>query len=91
MTNAIDLHQFRVQTPSFLISDGCGEMTNLQYQQVLVEQLAREASIERINVSEAIQDLMKWIAEREHEDYIMAGFPPHKSNPFREKSSCNLI
>ena len=34
------------------------QMSNLQYQRVLVDQLTRESGISRINVSVAIRDLM---------------------------------
>ena len=81
MTNPTDLHQFRVQTPSFLISNSNGDiplevfvwlawrplfdliffiflqLSNLQQQRIMVEQLRREAAIKRINVSQAIEDI----------------------------------
>ena len=81
MTTASDLHHFRVQTPSFLISSSSGDLpvevwapqnfieniliysyyllqlSNLQQQRIMVEQLRREAAIKRVNVSQAIEDI----------------------------------
>ena len=91
MTSVSELHHFRVQTPSFLISDGAVEvcsqvglqsryhfpinkfnvvysiiynycilwfqLSNLQQQRILVEQLSREAAMQRISVSQAILDI----------------------------------
>jgi hypothetical protein len=66
-------------------------LSNLQQQRILVEQLRREAAIKRINVSQAIEDLKKYITDNEADDYLLVGFPSQKSNPFREKSSCNML
>lgn len=66
-------------------------LSNLQQQRILVEQLRREAAIKRINVSQAIEDLKKYITDNEAEDYLLVGFPSQKSNPFREKSSCSML
>jgi len=95
MTNVSDLHNFRVQTPSFLINnsggDGVIELSNLQQQRIIVEQLRREAAIKRISVSQAIEDLKKYMSDHGNEDYLLVGFPTQKSNPFREKSSCSVL
>merc|ERR1712141_360671 len=66
-------------------------LSNLQQQRIMVEQLSREAAIKRVNVSQAIEDIKKYISDHESEDYLLVGFPSQKSNPFREKSSCNVI
>ena len=48
----------RVRTPSFLISSEIpAQMTVLQQAQLYVDQLRREASKQRISVSEAISDM----------------------------------
>jgi len=92
MTNVSDLHQFRVRTPSFLITaDYPAQMSGLQQQLLLVDQLRREAAIKRINVGQAVEDLKKYVSQNEQEDYLLMGFSSQKSNPFREKSSCNLL
>merc|ERR1711863_131266 len=66
-------------------------LSNLQQQRIMVEQLRREAAIKRVNVSQAIEDIKKYISDHESEDYLLVGFPSQKSNPFREKSSCNVL
>ena len=35
--------------------------------------------------------LQKFISDHENEDYLLVGFPSQKSNPFREKSSCEVL
>merc|ERR1711971_15989 len=67
------------------------KMSGLQQQLLLVDQLRREAAIKRINVGQAVEDLKKYVSQNEQEDYLLMGFSSQKSNPFREKSSCNLL
>ncbi|XP_077500782.1 guanine nucleotide-binding protein subunit gamma-1-like [Amblyomma americanum] len=67
------------------------EMSNLQQQRKIVEQLRREAGLKRMEVSAAVEDLKKYIQEHESDDYLLVGFHSQKSNPFREKSSCSLL
>ena len=91
------------------------QMSGLQQQLLLVDQLRREAAIKRINVGQAVEDLkvlldtdddvhqailasainafllQKYVSQNEQEDYLLMGFSSQKSNPFREKSSCNLL
>lgn len=64
---------------------------SLQQQRQLTEQLRREATIKRITVSKAVDDIMKYITEHEQEDCLLVGFSSQKSNPFREKSSCAIL
>ncbi|OXU28985.1 hypothetical protein TSAR_002362 [Trichomalopsis sarcophagae] len=66
-------------------------ISNLQQQRQLTEQMRREAAIKRINVSKAVEDLMKFIIDHEQEDCLLVGFSSQKSNPFREKSSCTVL
>lgn len=66
-------------------------ISNLQQQRQVTEQLRREAAIKRISVSQAVQDIMKFITEHEQEDCLLVGFSSQKANPFREKSSCNML
>ncbi|XP_014213739.1 guanine nucleotide-binding protein subunit gamma-1 [Copidosoma floridanum] len=66
-------------------------MSNLQQQRQINEQLRHEAAIKRMNVSKAIEDLIKYIMEHEQEDCLLVGFSSQKSNPFREKSSCSIL
>lgn len=65
--------------------------SNVQQQRLLVEQLRREANIERIPVSEASELIIRYILDNEVEDCILNGFANQKVNPFREKSSCTVL
>jgi len=66
-------------------------MSSIQQQRIIVEQLRREAGIKRISVSQAVEDIKKYINEHEQEDYLLVGFSSQKANPFREKSSCAVL
>lgn len=65
--------------------------SNLQQQRAIVDQLRREANLTRINVSQACADIIKYVVEHAPEDCLLMGFSSQKVNPFREKSSCNII
>ncbi|CAO1424943.1 unnamed protein product [Diamesa serratosioi] len=64
---------------------------NLQQQRSLTDQYRREASIQRMPVSQAVSDIIKYVTEHEQEDCLLVGFSSQKVNPFREKSSCNIL
>lgn len=64
---------------------------NLQQQRTVVDQLRREANLQRMSVSEACNLMLQYIAEHENEDCLLNGFTSQKVNPFREKSSCNIL
>lgn len=64
---------------------------SLQQQRNMVEQLRREANIQRMPVSQACADIVKYVTEHEQEDCLLVGFSSQKVNPFREKSSCQLL
>lgn len=66
-------------------------VSNLQQQRQITEQLRREAAVRRINVSQAVQDIVKYVTEHEQEDCLLVGFSSQKANPFREKSSCSIL
>ncbi|XP_055386853.1 guanine nucleotide-binding protein subunit gamma-1-like [Condylostylus longicornis] len=66
-------------------------LSNMQQQRANVEQLRREAAIERQPISESCAKMLKYIAEHEQEDYLLVGFSSQKVNPFREKSSCTVL
>lgn len=67
------------------------QLSNLQQQRLMVEQLRREASIKRLPVSEVVEEIKQFINAHEQEDYLLIGFSSQKANPFREKSSCEII
>ncbi|XP_059622625.1 guanine nucleotide-binding protein subunit gamma-1 [Phlebotomus argentipes] len=65
--------------------------SNLQQQRAIVDQLRREASMQRVMVSQACVDIVKYVTEHEQEDCLLVGFSSQKVNPFREKSSCVVL
>merc|ERR1712025_891655 len=67
------------------------KLQQIQQQKLMVEQLRRGASINRINVSQACKDLQKFCSDHQNEDFLLKGFASQKQNPFREKSSCTLL
>jgi len=57
-----------------------------------VAQLRREASIHRIKVSKALNDIKNYIMENQTTDRLLLGFAGNdKSNPYREKTSCDIL
>ncbi|CAD7089237.1 unnamed protein product [Hermetia illucens] len=65
--------------------------SNLQQQRAIVEQLRREAALQRMPVSQACADIIKYVTEHDQEDCLLNGFSSQKVNPFREKSSCTIL
>merc|ERR1712024_306062 len=67
-------------------------MSNVQQQRMVVEQLRREAGIKRISVSQAAEDIKKFVLDKQVSDCLLVGFSSERANPFREKSwSCQII
>ncbi|XP_075168765.1 guanine nucleotide-binding protein subunit gamma-1 [Haematobia irritans] len=65
--------------------------SSLQQQRIIVEQLRREASVDRQPISESCAAMMRYISQHEQDDYLLIGFSSQKVNPFREKSSCSVL
>ena len=63
----------------------------LEQQRELVSQLRQEASIKRINVSQAIEDIKKYVMEKQCEDVLLTGFASVKQNPYWKKSKCTCL
>lgn len=63
----------------------------LDQQRQQVEQLRREAAVKRICVSQALADIQRYVMDKQSEDYLLIGFANNKQNPYREKSSCELL
>ncbi|KAM8888203.1 guanine nucleotide-binding protein G(I)/G(S)/G(O) subunit gamma-12 isoform X2 [Synchiropus splendidus] len=55
-----------------------------------VQQLRMEASIERIKVSKASSDLMRYCAEHAKNDPLLMGLPTSE-NPFKDKKPCTVL
>ena len=69
-------------------------MSNVQKQRMVVEQLRREASIKRLTVSLAVEDIMKFVVDNQISDWLLLGFSSEseRENPFREKPwACQII
>lgn len=60
----------------------------LEQQRQIVDQLRQEASIKRINVSQAIEEIRKFVIEKQCEDVLLTGFASAKQNPYWKKSKC---
>lgn len=58
---------------------------------ILTEQLRREATIQRMPVTQAVTDIIKFITDNQSQDFLAVGFPNQKSNPFRERSTCFFL
>ena len=65
--------------------------TVLQQKRLEVEQLRREAAMKRIPVSQALEDIKTYIRDHGQEDCLVVGFQGKNSNPYREKSSCQVL
>ncbi len=63
----------------------------LQAQQKLVEQLRGEAAIQRLPVSEAIAEIMKYSEQHQGSDVLIKGFAKQSDNPFKEKGGCAIL
>ena len=51
-----------------------------------------ERSEERTEVSSKIRlYLFRYVMDKQSEDYLLIGFANNKQNPYREKSSCQLL
>ncbi|XP_069837515.1 guanine nucleotide-binding protein G(I)/G(S)/G(O) subunit gamma-12 [Dendropsophus ebraccatus] len=55
-----------------------------------VQQLKVEASIERIKVSKASADLMRYCDEHAKNDPLLNGIPASE-NPFKDKKPCIIL
>lgn len=68
-------------------------MSSQKQVQELAEQLHREASMQRVNTSQTIADLMDYVRDHQSSDFLCQ--PSHtrnsKANPYREKSMCTII
>ena len=67
------------------------QQRQLEQQREHVEQLRREASVNRITVSKALSDLQSFVIDNQSEDYLLIGFANSKLNPYREKNGCTII
>ncbi|VDP16619.1 unnamed protein product [Soboliphyme baturini] len=69
------------------------EKADFQHIRLLTEQLRRELHVKRIPVSQASNDLVKYVSDHQRQDVLVCGFSSPSENPFRQKSSfsCSMI
>lgn len=60
-------------------------------QMAMLEELRREASWTRMPVSESVGQIKAYVTQHQQEDYLLIGFSSQKANPYREKSSCDIL
>ncbi|KAI5608903.1 guanine nucleotide-binding protein G(I)/G(S)/G(O) subunit gamma-12, partial [Silurus asotus] len=63
---------------------------NLALAKRVVQQLRVEASIERVKVSKASADLMRYCSEHAKYDPLLMGIPASE-NPFKDRKTCILL
>ena len=63
----------------------------LQAQRKLVEQLRAEAAIQRLPVSECVEEIKKFCEQHEENDVLIKGFVKQNDNPFKEKGGCTIL
>jgi guanine nucleotide-binding protein G(I)/G(S)/G(O) subunit gamma-7 len=57
----------------------------------LCENLRKEVNRERIKVSIACKDLVRYITDHQSNDALVVGFQSPKDNPFRDNQQCSLL
>ncbi|XP_043072681.1 guanine nucleotide-binding protein G(I)/G(S)/G(O) subunit gamma-12a isoform X1 [Puntigrus tetrazona] len=80
-------------THSYMVSKMSSKMAgsnNLAHARRMVQQLRVEASIERIKVSKASADLMRYCGENAKYDPLLMGIPASE-NPFKDKKPCTIL
>lgn len=66
-------------------------MNNYNFTRQQVEQLRHEARIKREKTSKTLEDLKRFIEDRQVGDHLLTGFSKKDPNPWKEKSKCDLI
>ncbi|XP_035384288.1 guanine nucleotide-binding protein G(I)/G(S)/G(O) subunit gamma-12a [Electrophorus electricus] len=72
------------------MSSKMSSSTNMANARRMVQQLRVEASIERIKVSKASADLMRYCGEHAKQDPLLMGIPASE-NPFKDKKPCTIL
>lgn len=65
-------------------------MSQIQAMKKTVLQLRQEANIQRITVSQACEDLMKYCTEHQKNDVLVTGMS-QSDNPYRDIKGCTII
>ncbi|XP_064601321.1 guanine nucleotide-binding protein G(I)/G(S)/G(O) subunit gamma-7-like, partial [Liolophura sinensis] len=64
--------------------------SQIQTLQKQVAQLRQEASIQRIPVSQAVEELLNYMNQNSNSDALVVGVTPSE-NPFRDQKSCTIL
>ncbi|XP_072525081.1 guanine nucleotide-binding protein G(I)/G(S)/G(O) subunit gamma-12a [Salminus brasiliensis] len=72
------------------ISSKMSSSNNITHARKTVQQLRVEANIERIKVSKASADLMRYCGEQAKYDPLLMGIPASE-NPFKDKKPCIIL
>nr|XP_020465639.1 guanine nucleotide-binding protein G(I)/G(S)/G(O) subunit gamma-12-like isoform X1 [Monopterus albus] len=87
------LHQsteFEQSCPKIVMSSKMQSSSSIAQARRTVQQLRIEASIERIKVSKASSDLMRYCGEHAKNDPLLMGIPASE-NPFKDKKPCTVL
>ncbi|CAF0732519.1 unnamed protein product [Brachionus calyciflorus] len=66
-------------------------MNDVASMKMQVEQLRLEVRIKREKTSKTIEDMKKYVVERQGNDHLLNGFKKKDYNPFKSKEVCELI
>ncbi|XP_074660765.1 guanine nucleotide-binding protein G(I)/G(S)/G(O) subunit gamma-5-like [Tubulanus polymorphus] len=64
--------------------------SQVQALQKQVSQLRQEASLQRISVSQAVNDLVQFMTQNAAGDTLVNGIA-QSENPFRDQKSCSIL
>lgn len=64
---------------------------NLITQKKIVQQMRREAAVNRQKVSFVVKDLIAYCESHKKHDVLVHGFKSQKHNPFREETGCTFF
>uniref|UniRef100_A0A671V467 Guanine nucleotide-binding protein subunit gamma n=2 Tax=Sparus aurata TaxID=8175 RepID=A0A671V467_SPAAU len=81
---------FEHSCPKTAMSSKMQSSSSIAHARRTVHQLRVEASIERIKVSKASSDLMRYCAEHAKNDPLLMGIPASE-NPFKDKKPCTVL
>ncbi|XP_026201731.1 guanine nucleotide-binding protein G(I)/G(S)/G(O) subunit gamma-12 isoform X1 [Anabas testudineus] len=76
--------------PKIAMSSKMQSSSSIAQARRTVQQLRIEASIERIKVSKASSDLMRYCGEHAKNDPLLMGIPASE-NPFKDKKPCTVL
>lgn len=64
---------------------------NLQHHREIASQLKTEAEMQRLPVSECVEEMKKYCDKHMEVDMLIMGFTKQNENPFKEKGGCAVL